>query len=255
MTEDCDVSLVLTPQGFALAGIDDYLNEVGQSPDMGDAASRKKRRLARKKRRYSKAGKAQRKAAIAARVATKMAAAAGKTKKMRAGKAARIARRAARKGASVLSAVISGLKAIGLSQTSASAYAKRSIALLSGQKKKTKGKVGAPAPKTPFEQSLITSAISEENTVETNDEDLDDEDLDEGEEGEEAEFDEEYDSGPGGTEIGSYGAMPAIDQIKPYVPWLVFGLGALAIWKLSTPPQTGTGKQSEDNKPAPKKKR
>ena len=260
MNEDdaCSVSLVQTPGGgFALAGIDDYLNEVGNTGDMGSAASRRKRRLTRKKKRYSKAGKAQRKAAIAARLAAKMAAAAGKAKRNRSGKAARVARRAARKGASVTAAVIAGLTAIGVSKKTAAVYAKRAIALLSG--KKTKKKTKGTAVKDPIEK-LIASAVGEENAAEASGETEEEEEgdgeedyEDEGEngelDGEDAAFDEEYDSGPGGTEVGNYGALPIVDSIKPYIPWVVLGVGALAIWKMSNTPTT------EAPKSAPKKKR
>jgi len=249
MNEDnvCEVTLVRTPQGdYTLAGIDDYLNEVG---DIGDAASRQKRRLDRKKRRYSKTSKSSRKAAIAARLAVRIAARAGKTKKgflgSKVSKAARNARRAARKGASVEAAVIAGLTAIGLSKTSAKTYAKRAIALLSGKKTKskkkgTKGTVIAVTSVSAADQKLITSATKEENDAEASgeaDEDADEDSENAGDEfeGEDAEFDEEYDSGPGGTEVAGYGALPTIDRVKPFVPWIVLGIGALAIWKFSTP--------------------
>lgn len=249
----CEVTLVRTPQGdYTLAGIDDYLNEVG---DIGDAASRQKRRLDRKKKRYSKASKSSRKAAIAARLAARLAAKAGKTRKGFFGskirKATRIARRAARKGASVEASVIAGLVAIGLSKSVASTYAKRAIALLSGKKTKkvVKGKTvttGASAA----EQKLIAVVTSEEKAAEASGEAYDEEeseDTDELDE-EDAEFDEEYDSGPGGTELDGYGALPVIDKVKPFIPWIVLGVGALAIWKFSAP-------VAEPAKVAPKKKR
>jgi hypothetical protein len=255
MNEDnvCEVTLVLTPQGdYTLAGIDDYLNEVG---DMGDAASRRKRRTERKKKRYSKASKSTRKAAIAARVATRMAIRAGKVKKGRVSKAARNARRAARKGSSVLASVVAGLMAVGLSKKTATAYAKRAIALLSGKKSKSKGKSkGKSTAKPTADEKLVAAATNEENAAEASGETEEDEAEDEGEgeddlEGEDAEFDEEYDSGPGGTEVAGYGAIPTIDRVKPFIPWIVLGVGALAIWKFSA-----SDAPAADKAPARKKR-
>jgi hypothetical protein len=262
--EICALVVVRTPQGeYTLAGIDDYLNEVGGA-DMGRAASRKARSTSRKKSRYSKA-KAPRKAGIAARVAARMAAKAGKIKKgflsARIRKAGRIARRAARKGKSVEAAVLEGLRAAGLSKTDASRYGKRAIALLSG-KKTTKGKKGKAKAPTAEEKKIISLSTQEENAAEASGEgedgegegedDSNGEDESEGEVGaEEDEFDEEYDSGPGGTEINGYGALPVIDKVKPFVPWLVLGLGALAIWHYSQPPATSGG---ADKAPAKKKR-